>query len=122
MSNKTNTHDLPVLNAEQVMRDMNDDGEIYREVAQVFLEDAHVQHGHLATVGSDRSAAIAIIHEVANSLGIIGASRGEQAVRLAERQLLDNPAADSAAAVLTAMSALTQAQLALSDWMAGSRP
>jgi HPt (histidine-containing phosphotransfer) domain-containing protein len=122
MSTKTNIHSLPVLNAEQVMRDMNDDGEIYREVAQVFLDDAHVQHGHLAAAGSDRSAVIAIIHEVANSLGIIGASRGEQAVRQAERQLLDNPAEDLAAAVATAMSALAEAQQALRAWLATSPP
>ncbi len=121
MGSETNKPALPVLNADQVMRDMNDDGEIYREIAQVFLEDALVQRARLTAAGGDRDAAVAALHEVANSLGIIGASRGEQVVRLAEQRLLGGAAEDAiGATVLTAIAALDEAQQALQSWLYGS--
>lgn len=108
---------LPILDVVRVMRDMNDDGEIYREVATVFLEDARPQRERLERVAGDPAAAIAAIHEVANSLGIIGALRGEQAVRQAEHRLFDNGSVDVHGAVRLAIEALAEAEVALTAWL-----
>ena len=108
---------LPILDVAMTMRDMNDDGEIYREVAAVFLDDAGAQRARLERAAGDKAEVIAAIHEVANSLGIIGARRGEQAVRNAERQLLDGELADADDAARLTVEALAEATAALAAWL-----
>ena len=108
---------LPILDVVRVMRDMNDDGEIYREVATVFLEDTRPQRERLERVAGDPAAAIVALHEVANSLGIIGALRGEQAVRQAEHRLFDSGSVDVHGAVRLAIEALAEAEVALTAWL-----
>jgi len=114
-------YDLPVLDADWVVRDMGDDPESYREVASMFLKDLPVLRATLAQGARSSSAAlISVIHEVANSLGVIGARRGTARVRLAERRLREGAQIDLLWVEQLAVEALALAEEALLAWM--SRP
>ena len=114
-------YDLPVLDADWVVRDMGDDAESYREVASMFLKDLPVLRATLARGARSSSAAlISVIHEVANSLGVIGARRGTARVRLAERRLREGAQIDLLWVEQLAVEALALAEEALLAWM--SRP
>ncbi len=113
--------DLPILDADWVVRDMGHDVEGYREVAAMFIEDLPILRARLALGASSTSAAlVAVIHEVANSLGVIGARRGAAHVRMTERCLREGSEMDLLAIEHVAVDALSSAESALQAWLSAS--
>jgi len=97
---------------------MGCDEDAYRAVADMFLEDLAVMRGSL-TRASGGSAAdlVPIIHEVANSLGVIGARRGAARVRYTERRLREGEVMSAADVAAVSQQALDQAEAALRRWL-----
>jgi hypothetical protein len=113
--------DLPILDADWVVRDMGHDVEGYREVAAMFIEDLPILRARLALSASSTPAAlVAVIHEVANSLGVIGARRGAARVRMTERCLREGSDMDMLAIERVAVEDLSSAESALQAWLAAS--
>ena len=113
--------DLPILDADWVVRDMGHDVEGYREVAAMFIEDLPILRARLALSASSTSAAlVAVVHEVANSLGVIGARRGAARVRMTERCLREGSEMDLLAIERVAVDALSSAESELQAWLAAS--
>jgi len=113
--------DLPILDADWVVRDMGHDLEGYREVAAMFIEDLPILRARLAASASSSSEAlVAAIHEVANSLGVIGAKRGAARARAIERCLRDGSETDLLAIERLAIEALSSTEVALQAWLAAS--
>ena len=81
---------LPLLDADAVVRDLGNDLEIYHEVVAMFLEDLVVVRAALAAALSV-AALLPVIHEAANSLGVIGALRGAQQLRATEKPAAQRP-------------------------------
>ncbi len=113
--------DLPILDADWVVRDMGHDAEGYREVAAMFIEDLPILRARLAVSASGTSEAlVAAMHEVANSLGVIGARRGAARARFIERCLRDGSETDMLAIERLALEALSSTEAALQVWLAVS--
>jgi hypothetical protein len=107
----------PLLDADAVVRDLGNDREIYCEVAALFLEDLGTVRAALAAelpVG----ALLPVIHEAANSLGVIGALRGAQQVRATEQRLREGQAITLTEVRRVAAQALDDAEAALRSWLA----
>jgi len=115
----TQIETLPLLDAENAIRDMGADQEGYCEVSAIFLEELPAlldllelrSHGASATI-------LPVIHEAANSLGVIGASRGEQRLRELEAVLRMSGGVTAQEASQSASAALQQAAGALRAWLA----
>ena len=110
---------LPVLDADWVVRDMGQDAEGYREVASMFLEDLGVSRASLLR-GADGAALalLPMIHELANSLGVIGARRATAQVRQTEHRLRSGEVLIAREVVQQAVQWLDEAEIALRAWMA----
>lgn len=112
---------LPLLDPQKVIEDMEGDAEAYVEIARVFLEELQPASRALdAAVQSGLDERLlAALHEIANSLAIIGASRGEHRVRALEMTLYENacalPAEESAQ---LARDCLNEAAAELQSWLA----
>ena len=110
---------LPVLDADWVVRDMGQDIEGYREVASIFLEDIGVSRaGLLAGVDGAAVVLLPLIHELANSLGVIGARRGTALVRRTEHRLRSGESLTAQEVVHQSVDMLDEAEAALRAWMA----
>lgn len=114
---------LPELDADWVVRDLGNDEEAYRAVAGMFLEDLPAMHKSLDRI-SDKSAMALVpaIHEIANSLGVIGAQRGAALVRDAERRLRQGEAVSPQDLCALSHGALDRAEAALREWLGQADP
>lgn len=109
---------LPELDAEWVVRDLGDDLEAYRAVADMFLDDLSAMRISLArSLGESAQALVPTIHEIANSLGVIGARRGAAQVRDAERRIRQGEAVSVEGVQAQAQQALDLAEAALRAWL-----
>ena len=89
--------------------------------AAMFIEDLPILRARLALSASSTPAAlVAVIHEVANSLGVIGARRGAARVRMTERCLREGSDMDMLAIERVAVEDLSSAESALQAWLAAS--
>ncbi len=114
MTATTAPSQLPVLDAQGVMRAMGDfSGDIYREVGEVFLEDLPSMRRSLRTAEGSAEALIPALHELANSLGVVGAQRGEALVRDLERRLRDGETLELEAVAATVHRTLKVVEQAL---------
>ena len=114
---------LPVLDADGVVRDMGNDMESYRAVADMFLEDLTVMRNALArATGASAASLVPAIHEAANSLGVIGARRGAAVVRNTERRIRQGEAMSLASAKAVIQRELEQTEAALRAWLLGAGP
>lgn len=114
---------LPVLDAEWVVRDMGNDMEAYRAVADMFLEDLTVMSTALDRANGESAACLVpAIHEAANSLGVIGARRGAAVVRNTERRIRQGEAIPLASAKTLVQRELERAEVALRVWLLSAGP
>ncbi|MDH4393173.1 MAG: hypothetical protein QE285_17345 [Aquabacterium sp.] len=110
---------LPVLDASWVVRDMGDDLEGYRDVAGFFVEDVGSMREQVrAAAAVSALAMVPVIHEVANSMGVIGAWRGVCMVRALERRIRAGEALDSQSVKDTVMQCMDDSVQALRAWLA----
>jgi HPt (histidine-containing phosphotransfer) domain-containing protein len=110
--------ELPELDADWVVRDLGDDEEAYRAVAGMFLEDLPAMHHSLDRINDQSAVALVpAIHEVANSLGVIGARRGAALVRDAERRVRQGEAMSPQDLRGLSHRALDRAEVALCEWL-----
>lgn len=120
MAHSPASFDLPVLDTAGAILNLGSD-EIYQELARIFLQDLPAMRDRLGQAGAVPAlpALIAGVHEVANSLGIIGALRGERLTRRLEQQLREEGDASAPAVAQAVLQALQQAEAALVDWLRG---
>jgi HPt (histidine-containing phosphotransfer) domain-containing protein len=112
---------LPELDAEWVVRDFGNDEESYRAVADMFLSDlAALRQSLVRAPGESVATLMPAIHEIANSLGVIGARRGAAQVRDAERRLRQGEALSLQNVQAMSGQALDLAEAALRAWLQGS--
>lgn len=118
MANRPPSLELPVLDTAGAILNLGSD-EIFRELAQIFLQDLPAMQDRLGRAGAVPALPelIAAVHEAANSLGIIGALRGESLTRRLEQQLRDGGDASAAAVADAVREALRQAEAALVGWL-----
>ena len=114
---------LPELDAEWVVRDMGNDEEAYRAVADMFLEDLAVMRDALnRSTGDSATKLLPAIHEAANSLGVIGARRGAAVVRGTERRIRQGEGMTLDSAKTVVQHELDRAEAALRAWLLGAGP
>ncbi len=112
---------LAVLDADWVVRDMGQDVEGYLEVAEIFLEDLAASRAGLSSgAGGTAVALLPLIHELANSLGVIGARRGTALVRRTEHSLRNGVPLTAGEVSGQSLRVLDEAEAALRAWMAQS--
>jgi len=108
----------PVLDAQAVIRDMDNDAAGYREVAIIFLEEVDPTLQSLAAqAGQGLSALVPILHEAANSMSIIGARRGANLVRQMEGDIYEGATPETAEAVELCSLCLVRTALALREFL-----
>lgn len=108
-----------MLDAAGVMREMGDaDGQIYREIAEVFLADLPVALARLRDAGDVAALLVPALHELANSLGAVGGRRAETRARDLERRLLDGETFAPGDVTRETETALQAVEAALSAWLA----
>jgi len=113
---------LKVLDAEWVVRDMGDDLEGYRDVAGFFVEDVKSMREQIVSAGTQAGVdMVPAIHEVANSMGVVGAWRGVCALRTIERRLRAGDTMDPPLVAATVLQHLDATVQALNAWLAGSQ-
>lgn len=106
-----------ILDPMRAIAHMGGDLDIYQDVAGIFLEDAHRVRGLLEQT-VDEYQLLPVLHELANSFGIIGAVRGELMVREFESMLRAAEPVSLRAALQEVTRELQQVCLALADWLA----
>ncbi len=112
---------LPVLDAAWVVRDMGNDLEGYRDVAGFFVEDVQSMRDQLMANGAGSSLVLVpVIHEVANSMGVVGAWRGVCAVRSIERRLRSGEAIAPQWVADEVLKHLDETVQALRLWLEGA--
>lgn len=98
--------------------DMDD----YLAVVDVFLEDAGRARAKLAAAGSaDPWQLVAISHELANSFGVVGASRAERLARAVEHGLSAGESLDVVASAAMLMRELDGVQRLVRSFAANAR-
>lgn len=113
----------PLLDSQAAIQDLGGDLEGYLEVSAVFLDDLQVQMERLDSRSQSTPAAILpVIHEVANSLGVIKALRSEQQVRQLERRMRGAGDISAQAAADITRQALLSAREALLAWLSAHGP
>lgn len=114
---------LPVLDVAWVVRDMGDDLAGYRDVAGFFIEDVQAMRAQILANGAQSCPAmVPVIHEVANSMGVVGAWRGVCAVRAIERRLRSGEVLAPQLVADEVLLLLDQAVQALRSWLEGAPP
>jgi HPt (histidine-containing phosphotransfer) domain-containing protein len=112
--------DLPVLDLGRAIRDLGDSEALYAELAGIFMQDLPAMRSRLESAAGEGAptSLIAAIHELANSFGIVGASRGAAAARQLEACLLrvDGTAHDQALRIASAE--LASAAKSIGNWLA----
>ena len=111
--------DLPVLDTDSAIRNVGG-AELYAELAEEFLRDLPDLRARLQACTSrpDARSMIAEIHELANSFGVIGAMRGDAAVRRLELRLRRGDLTTSSEALRIVAGELEPATRALGAWLA----
>jgi HPt (histidine-containing phosphotransfer) domain-containing protein len=111
--------DLPVLDTDSAIRNVGGT-ELYAELAEEFLRDLPDLRTRLQARASrpDAQSMIAEIHELANSFGVIGAMRGDAAVRRLELRLRRGVPTTPIEALRIVAGALEPATRALGAWLA----
>jgi HPt (histidine-containing phosphotransfer) domain-containing protein len=103
---------------QHVIDDMQGDIDGYREVALAFLEDARDK---IQALSSKRWHSVddllEVMHEAANSAGIIGATASSHAIRDLENRLRKGERLDLAEAAQFTQCELTQTVADMIDWM-----
>ena len=111
---------LPVLDAAWVVRDMGDDVAGYRDVAGFFAEDVRAMREEIRAAGERSALAmVPVIHEVANSMGVVGGWRGVCAVRSIERRLRAGEVLGPQQITETVLQHLDATVAALLAWLKG---
>jgi hypothetical protein len=111
---------LKVLDAAWVVRDMGDDLEGYKDVAGFFVEDVRAMRAQILACGTQPVVGmVPLIHEVANSMGVVGAWRGVCALRGIERRLRAGESIVAPLVTETVLQHLDATVQALQAWLAG---
>jgi HPt (histidine-containing phosphotransfer) domain-containing protein len=107
-------HTDAVIDFAEAISSLDGDREAYREIAGIFLEETAPMLESLRRAASlDAAAMVSVLHEVASSLGAIGAMKASRTVRTMETRLfmrrggdLQDMASEAAQLTLDAASAL----------------
>ncbi len=112
---------LKVLDAAWVVHDMGDDLEGYRDVAGFFIDDVKAMRAQIMAAAAQPGVdLVPVIHEVANSMGVVGGWRGVCALRALERQLRAGETIAVPLVTETVLQHLDATVQALQAWLAGA--
>lgn len=109
-----------VLDPERVIAEMECDADAYREIVDVFLQELPVMHASIdaAEASGHVNRVLSALHEIANSLGIVGGTRGESVVRGLEAELYEDPTSVALSeATRIARGCLDECAIALRAWL-----
>lgn len=101
------------------LADLDGDREAYQELADLFYELLPGELERLRSPGLTRDRLVALMHEAANTLGVIGARLYSQRIREAERLILSGAEAGLAPLAEATAVAMERTGVALRDWLAG---
>lgn len=112
---------LPVLDVQCVMRQLGGSLGDYKEVAEVFIEELPNMQAELeGYVGLPQEQAIALVHEFANTFGVLGACRAERYCRMTEHQLRQQQITDAHLVQQALVSHLAEVASEIDHWMGTS--
>lgn len=102
------------------LADMDHDLEAFRELESIYSEELPEQLRRLRQPGWRAEQLLPLLHEAANTLGVIGARLFSQHIRALEESLRAGGAVDPDDAARLTATAMERAGLALAGWL-GSR-
>ncbi len=100
------------------LADLDGDREAYQELADLFFELLPGEVAQLRSEGLARDRLVALMHEAANTLGVIGARLYSQRVREAERLILSGADPGLATVAEATAVAMERTGVALRAWLA----
>lgn len=100
------------------LADLDGDLETFRELAVIFDEERPSQEAQLVAGATSAAALLPVLHEVANTLAVIGARLYSQHIRAGEEELRAGKACDTRMLAQSASQAMRRTSAALSRWLA----
>ena len=100
------------------LADMDDDIEAYRELGVIYAEELPRQLTLLDTCGGDVRLLLPLLHEAANTLGVIGARLYARRIRDVEEDLRSGIPSDPFSAARNTAEAMRRTGQALEAWLA----
>jgi len=111
--------ELPEIDIDAAIASMENDVEGYAAIADVFIEEcAPTQLALERAVASGTANLLPILHEIANSLDVVGATQSGRMVRDLELRLHEGDTLDATVVAGLASRALTKAAQELRAWIA----
>jgi HPt (histidine-containing phosphotransfer) domain-containing protein len=108
-----------VIDFAEAISSLDGDQEAYREIAGIFLEEtAPMLESLRRAAGLDADAMVSVLHEVASSLGAIGAMTASRSVRAMETKLFMRRGGDLLDMASEAARLTLDAASALDCWLA----
>lgn len=109
---------LPVFDSQAFVRDLGGDINAAREVAAFFVEDSMAVQDELQrSCDQPVSALLPVIHEIANSMGVVGCLRGLCVVRGLEERARAGAAISAAEIVAQTHTELVACLGEIRDWL-----
>ena len=110
-----------ILNAQRVIDDLRGDIQGYREMVEVCLDYLSSLHEQIAGA-HEREALLTLIHEAANSCGVVGADAAAQTIRTAEIQFHNRePGASAEQSARVTQEELKRVCATLESWLVNHR-
>lgn len=100
------------------LADMDGDLDSFRELGDIYAEELPRQLSLLDGVRGDVGRLLPLLHEAANTLGVIGARLYARRIRDIEEDLRSGGHADPYVAAASTAEAMRRSGLALAQWLA----
>jgi HPt (histidine-containing phosphotransfer) domain-containing protein len=108
------------IDFEDAIAALDGDEAAFAEIAQIFMEEVHGSLDALSRQGrmSDPGLLMATLHELANSLGVVGARQATAFVRSLEHELFEGQRTDHATVAVEAAVLLEGVAAQVRRWLA----
>lgn len=99
------------------LADMDGDIEAFRELSVIYGEELPNQVALIAGAGHDAARLLPLLHEAANTLGVVGARLYSRKIRDVEEDLRNGQPCDLPQAARTTIAAMERTGVALERWL-----